>query len=84
VHVSSCNKKKELIDGGDYEKDKHQHPEMRKKQDPALRKKSKKQDPALRKKSKKQDPALRKKYKKQIPNGSRRPYGSLKRQRRKA
>jgi hypothetical protein len=27
VHVSSYNKKKELIDAGDYKKGKHQHPE---------------------------------------------------------
>jgi hypothetical protein len=32
------------------------------------------------KKHKKQNPATRKKYTKKIPNGSRRPYGSLKRQ----
>jgi hypothetical protein len=38
VHVSAYNKKKELIDGGDYEKGKHQHPEVRKKQDHAVRK----------------------------------------------
>jgi hypothetical protein len=39
VHVSSHNKKKELIDGGDYEKGKHQHPELRKSQDLSVRKK---------------------------------------------
>jgi hypothetical protein len=46
VHVSSHNKKKELIDAGDYEKGKHQHPELCKKQTPATRKK---QNPATRK-----------------------------------
>jgi hypothetical protein len=50
VHVSACNKKKELIDAGDYEKGKHQHPE--------LRKPSKKQDLSVRKK---QDLSVRKK-----------------------
>jgi hypothetical protein len=30
VHVSAHNKKKELIDAGDYQKGKHQHPELRK------------------------------------------------------
>jgi hypothetical protein len=38
VHVSAYNKKKELIDAGDYEKGKHQSPAQRKKQVPALRK----------------------------------------------
>jgi hypothetical protein len=46
LHVSAYNKKKELIDAGDYEKGKHRHPEERKKQVPAQRKK---QVPALRK-----------------------------------
>jgi hypothetical protein len=53
VHVSGYNKKKELIDAGDYKKGKHQHPERRQKQDPALRKKH---GPSKRKKSKNQDP----------------------------
>jgi hypothetical protein len=39
VHVSSYNKKKALIDAGDYKKGKHQHPERRQKQNPAVRKK---------------------------------------------
>jgi hypothetical protein len=47
VHVSAYSKKKELIDGSDYEKGKHQHPELRQKQDPAQRKK---QVPSQRKK----------------------------------
>ena len=42
VHVSSHNKKKELIDAGDYEKGKHQNPH--------LRKPSKSQDISVRKK----------------------------------
>jgi hypothetical protein len=61
INVSGYNKKKELIDAGDYKKGKHQHPERRQKQDPALRKK---QDPALRKKH---DPSKRKKSKNQDP-----------------
>ena len=46
VHVSAHNKKKELIDAGDYQKGKHQHPELRK---PS--KEYKKQDHAVRKKA---------------------------------
>jgi hypothetical protein len=47
VHVSSHNKKKELIDAGDYQKGKHQNPELRQKQTPLQRKK---QNPLQRKK----------------------------------
>jgi hypothetical protein len=61
VHVSAySNKKKELIDAGDYEKGKHQHPELRKPQDLSVRKPSKKQDLSVRKKHKKQDLSVRK------------------------
>jgi hypothetical protein len=44
VHVSYHNKKKALIDGGDYVKGKHQNPHLRKQQDKASRKVHKKFD----------------------------------------